>query len=218
MTATGEAMMLADFVAHDHSQTAELSDAHVLALRLYTSAAFDSLNKPLRDLASGACIDPHPFPVTMAFLTEAIKKLRAVTAKEESRSSQRTSERLSMALQPREILWRGMKNIVPITGDEPFFTHGGTEVAPMSTTVSLAVALRYGHSTSSVLLRMCPTNFIESGADLSFLSVFPAEEERVYPPLTYLKPQGKPIDVKVELDPRHTVTYTVVNVLPQMGT
>lgn len=199
--------MLADFVAHDHSQTAELSDAHVLALRLYTSAAFDSLNKPLRDLASGACIDPHPFPVTMAFLTEAIKKLRAVTAKEESRSSQRAS-----------ILWRGMKNIVPITGDEPFFTHGGTEVAPMSTTVSLAVALRYGHSTSSVLLRMCPTNFIESGADLSFLSVFPAEEERVYPPLTYLKPQGKPIDVKVELDPRHTVTYTVVNVLPQMGT
>jgi hypothetical protein len=203
-TATGDGMTLADFVAHAHSQTAELGEAHVLALRLYTSAAFASLNKPLRDLASGARSEPHPFPVTIAFITEGIKKLRAVAAS-------------STAPHTREVLWRGMKNIVPITGDEPFFSLGGTELAPMSTTVSLAVALRYGHSTSSVLLRLCPTSFIQSGADLSFLSVFPAEEERVYPPLTYLEPHGDPIEVSVELEPGLTVTYTVVNVLPHMG-
>ena len=39
---------LADFVAHPHARRSGLSTAHVLALRLYTSAAFRSLNAPLR--------------------------------------------------------------------------------------------------------------------------------------------------------------------------
>jgi hypothetical protein len=215
-TATGEGMMLADFVAHAHSQTAELGEAHVLALRLYTSAAFASLNKPLRELASGARSEPHPFPVTTAFIADAIKKLRAVAASEGSEEDSRSSDKSTIA-PAHLVLWRGLKNIVPITGNEPFFTLGGTELAPMSTTVSLAVALSYGHSTSSVLLRLCPSSFMQAAADLSFLSVFPAEKERVYPPLTYLEPQGRPIEVSVDLDPSHSVTYTVVNVLPHMG-
>ena len=39
LTATGEGMLLADFVAHTNSVQAGLKDAHVLALRLYTTVA-----------------------------------------------------------------------------------------------------------------------------------------------------------------------------------
>ena len=67
-------MRLSDFVSHPNSVEAGLSDAHVAALRLYTTAAFTSLNTPLRELHRSA---PHPFPSTIKFITEAIKQLRA---------------------------------------------------------------------------------------------------------------------------------------------
>ena len=47
----------------------------VAALRLFTSSSFKQINEPLRD---GRC--PHPFKATVFFLTEALKKLRAVAA------------------------------------------------------------------------------------------------------------------------------------------
>eukprot|EP00966_Prymnesium_polylepis_P088070 2037923-Prymnesium_polylepis.2 len=80
-------------------------------------------------------------------------------------------------------LWRGIKGVV-ITGDEPFFEEGGTEAAPLSTTTSLEVAVTYGASRSSSLMRLATTSFIQRGANLAFLSAFPQEQECVYPPLT----------------------------------
>ena len=76
-------MRLADFVDHPDARVAALSDAHVLALRLYTTLVYKSINTPLRKLAhtpaaGSASARPHPLPVTVAFLSEAIKKLRAV--------------------------------------------------------------------------------------------------------------------------------------------
>ena len=49
-----------------------------------TTAAYRALNDPLRDLER---TDPHPFPVTIAFLREAIGKLRAVGAQERTSSA-----------------------------------------------------------------------------------------------------------------------------------
>ncbi len=47
-------------------------------------------------------------------------------------------------------------------------------------------------------------------SSLGYLSAFPDEEERLYPPLTYLEPKGRPqkIDVKVPapFEPRTTQT------------
>ena len=43
---------LADFVAHPRSRGAGLLEAHVVAQRLYTTAAFRSINTPLRSLAT----------------------------------------------------------------------------------------------------------------------------------------------------------------------
>ena len=66
---------LEDFVNMGDSCTAQLTDAHVASLRLYTTACFASLNDPLRDTNRTTA---HPFPTTIFFLTDAIKRLRAV--------------------------------------------------------------------------------------------------------------------------------------------
>jgi hypothetical protein len=184
---------LEDFVNHPHSKQAGLTDAHVLALRLYTTAAFMSLNMPLRDVNSK---EPHPFPVTIRFIAEAIKQLRSVGAAQDRTSS--TSE-----------LWRGMRDL---TVDSSFMEKGGTEIAPMSTTTSLEVAIKYSASSSSVLLKLTTSSFMQRGADLSFLSAFPDEAEVLYPPLTFLQPVRR---FEITLD--NGAQYTVIEVVPHIG-
>ena len=81
-----------------------------------------------------------------------------------------------------------------------------------STTHDLSVAVRYSQSTSSVLLRLETKSFRERGADLTFLSAFPAERECLFPPLTHMRPVGEPQDVNVG-----ALTYTVLDVKPSFG-
>ena len=69
---SGEGMRIADFCLLPEAMTAKLETAHLAALRIYTTAAFKMVNGPLR-LAWGA--RPHPFPVTVSFLSDAIGKL-----------------------------------------------------------------------------------------------------------------------------------------------
>ena len=54
---------------------------------------------------------------------------------------------------------------------------------------------------------------------MSFLSAFPAEEERLFPPLTMLEPvkKGCVRPYTVTFDDGHSVTYTVVTVKPHVG-
>ena len=76
-----------------------------------------------------------------------------------------------------------------------FERSGGTEPAPMSTTsdihVAVAYALSTSLSTSSLIFQLVADAFMCRGADISFLSAFPAEHEFVYPPLTYMQPTGR---------------------------
>jgi hypothetical protein len=171
-TASGDGMTLADFVAAPNSREAELEEAHVLALRLYTTRAYLLINIPLRDLGRHERGEPHPLPVTVAFLTEAIRRLRAVGAKQANASLP-------------VVLYRGLANR---TAPPAFFKEGGTEHAPMSTTNDLSVAVRYSASRSSVLLRMVTKSFIERGADISYLSAFPDEAEVLFPVRFYSRP------------------------------
>jgi hypothetical protein len=76
--AFGDGMKLNDFMAHDYSRAADLKPPHVLGLRLYTTAAFRSLVNPLRDSGRTSA---HPFPHTIHFINEAVRKLRAVDIK-----------------------------------------------------------------------------------------------------------------------------------------
>ena len=145
---------------------AKLEPAHVAALRIYTMAAFKIVNGPLRHPWGDRS---HPFPVTVSFLADAIKKLRAVAAN-------------SANAQLKLDLWRGMTDLA--VSDE-FMSKGGTELAPMSSTATLRVAIQYSSvSESPLLFKLRTDSFMDRGASVHFLSAFPAEEEFLFPPLT----------------------------------
>ena len=72
--------------------------------------------------------------------------------------------------------------------------------------------MRYSQSTSSVLLRLVTESFRERGADLTFISAFPAERECLFPPLTHMRPVGEPQQVRVG-----SLTYMVLEVKPSFG-
>lgn len=81
-------------------------------------------------------------------------------------------------------LWRGMRDL---TTSAAFTAEGGSEIAPMSTTTSLAVALHYADSKNVLLFKLRTDSFMGRGASIRFLSAFPGEDEVLFPPLTYLQ-------------------------------
>ena len=200
---------LRHFVEHPSAVEAELIEEHVVCMRLYTTACYRSLNDPLRacarakDPTSTDTPPPHPFPVTIAYLADGIKRLRAVGATHVDRNEQRD-------------FWRGMRNLeIP----DQFETDGGTEFAPMSTSADLNVALRYSNkSEKRLLFKVVTRGFIDRGADLRFLSAFPDEAEFLYSPLTYLRPTGRrdTISMLTSDEGGERVEYTVIEVEPRV--
>jgi len=163
---------LSDFCRHESAVRAGLLTPHVVALRLYSTGLYSALTAPMRDAAAAAAAHPHPFAITVAFIDDAVKKLRRVDHDEPI------------------VLYRGVAD-VSVPGE--FLANGGTEVAMMSTTTDLRTACDFavtGRTTEAVLLRLRTTTCHQRGADISFLSAFPAECERLFPPLTYLQPCG----------------------------
>ena len=163
------------------------------------------LNVPLRELGKAmanradsnadAYRESHPLPVTISFLTAAIGKLRAVGADEGAVS--------------RVDLWRGMRDTaVPAS----FMESGGTELAPMSTTTSMQMALQYALSERSLLLKLRTDSFMNRGASVKVFSAFPTESEVLYPPLTYLRPTTREERLMVSGHEVH-----VVEVVPAFG-
>ena len=144
--------MLADFLAHPDAQKAQLTEAHVLALRLYSTAAFLSLNGPLRNLERTG---EHPFAATVFFLADGIKRLRAVHAPDATtKGGSQGGEGGSVDL------WRGMRDLA--SGDA-FLNKGGAEPSLMSTTSDLSVALCYGLSRHTLLFKIQSSSFMECG-------------------------------------------------------
>lgn len=103
-----------------------------------------------------------------------------------------------------------MKNLT-IAEDFMADLHGGTEVAPMSTTSDFRVAAKYGVSDNSLLFKIKVSNFMQYGASLQWLSAFPSEAEICFPPLTYLQPTGRMQVVRVG-DKRFTVCEVVPHI------
>lgn len=204
---SGQGMLLADFVNHPNARIAELSEAHVLALRLYSTAAFVAINAPLRDSRRSG---PHPLAVTVDFLAEAIRRLRSVEADAAGRLSMSSSLATPSKSAHSELnLWRGLKDRrVP----DGFEEGGGSELAPMSATSDVAVAVAYSRSSCSLLLKITTSGFVDRGVDVQFLSCFPAEAEFLYPPLTFLKPTGRR-----EVVHMGTAEFTVIEVRPFFG-
>ena len=164
---------LKDFMEDPKAQQAKLSEAEVVAMRLYTTIAYQFMNNPLRDDERYNRGEPCPLPVTTYFAWNGIKKLRSLHVESGAVT-----------------LYRGMRNL---NVDDDFMNQarGGTELAFMSTTVDLRVAVRYCLSQNSLLFKIMSPNFMTMGADVQWLSAFPGEAEILYPPLTYLKPTGR---------------------------
>ena len=97
--------------------------------------------------------------------------------------------------------------------DDKFMIEGGTELAPMSTTAQLWVALKYSQGgDSSVLLWLRTQNFMDRGVDLTWVSAFPHEREFLYSPLAYMRAvRDEPVVVQVG-----GVTYQVIEAKVQM--
>ena len=162
---------LKDFMALKQAVEAQLTEAELAALRFYTSHSFNALNIPMRDSGRQG---PHPLPGIMMNLQRGLKKLRALGS--EDASSKQTV-----------VLWRGMSYMkLP----EEFSAQGGTELAPMSTTTDVSVAISYAikkDTRSALLFRFVTRNNLERGADVQWLSMFPGESETLFPPLTFLQ-------------------------------
>jgi hypothetical protein len=187
-------MTFQDFCNLPTAKTCGMSNAEVLALRLYTTKAYRLFNDPLR---SG---EKHPMPMTMLFLADGLRKLRPMAVGELHADG--------------ASLWRGMKDL-DVQGR--FLQHGGTELACMSTSTSLEVAADYscrgepGAQALIIKLRVRRNEFLSYGADLRWLSAFPEERERLFPPLTYLKPTNRVQEVDIE-----GIHFKIIEVEPRV--
>jgi hypothetical protein len=91
----------------------------------------------------------------------------------------------------------------------------------MSTTTDVKVAVGYAirksRTDGALLMRIVTTNNLERGMDLSWISMFPGEAERLLPPLTFMNPPQKIQEIEIVLegeegqDPR-SVNLTVVQI------
>ena len=176
---------------------AGLTLPHVLALRLYSTAAYLSINQPMRDRSRS---EAHPFPATVMFIKEALGQMRDPNATDAVDSP----------------LWRGLRDV---SMPEEFLLRGGTELAPMSTSTSLEVAIQYSIASAPTLICIRTPTFMQRGADISFLSAFPAEAECLYPPLTYLQParRGHTTKVQVITEAGQRIVFTIVEMIPHLG-
>ena len=188
-----DGMTASDFQNLDESKTAGLRKHHVVAVRLYTSNSYPLFNKPMREGKK-----PHPIRVTMYVLDEALKKMRKVEARQNPEGYTQT-----------KILWRGMKDR-DLDLDE-FKRLGGTELAPMSTTLKRSVAERFARGDQGGLIFRYTTKAHSKGVCIDFLSLYPKEVEYMYPPLTNLtfdeNAQGEAEDPGGP--------FKVINVVPQ---
>jgi len=165
-------MVFADFANLDEAKTAELGRAHVLVLRLYTSSAHQRLNAAMR-----RCTKPNPFARTAVCLSEAIRRLQRVEVCSRPWSINETVH-----------LYRGLKNM---REPDAFALSGGCEHTPISTSADQRVAAAYAQSRNPLLLRF-RSRGLNRGVSLQFLSLYPKEQEYVFPPLTFLAPDQVP--------------------------
>ena len=83
----------------------------------------------------------------------------------------------------------------------------------LSTTTDLSTACAFaadGETDAAVLLQLRTTTPHQRGADVAFLSAWPAEREYLFPPLTYLQPTGFDVaDIRVG-----RTSFRVIDVVP----
>ena len=185
---------LQDFMACDEVKTSGLKIAELASMRFYTSQSFRSIIQHLRDVDESGNRPqqtPHPLPSIVENIVNGLKRLR----KMDTESGTDT-----------KILWRGLTDRMLSADVE------GAENALMSTSSHLKTAMWYGlqeGKPDNILFRIVTTNNSQRGADIQWLSMFPAEGEVLYPPFTFLQ-------VDPSVPPKHikhgTTSFRIVTV------
>jgi len=169
---------LEDFLTMHEAEACNLTLVEVAALRLYTTSTFKLINDPLRSSREKTVQQlhesKHPLAITTYHITTGLKKLRALNL----------SSIESISDYPM-YLWRGLKNRVV---SSHFMARGGAEIACMSTSESLETVADYAQSDAPLLFRIKVESPMDRGASIRWLSIYPDEDEVLYPPLMYLQP------------------------------
>mmetsp|Transcript_24508 Transcript_24508/g.33793 ORF Transcript_24508/g.33793 Transcript_24508/m.33793 type:complete len:154 (+) Transcript_24508:24-485(+) len=117
--------------------------------------------------------NPVPLAATTYCIYTGLKKMRAVNFR-------------PGMFEQGMFLWRGMQNLVL---PKDFHVDGGSELACVSTSKSVEVVGKYASSDTPLIFKIKVASPMDLGADISWLSIYPGEEEILYPPLTHLHPE-----------------------------
>jgi hypothetical protein len=172
---------LADFVALEIAKKAKLKPAHVAMLRLYTGSLYGPWNRTLRGLTetkpaarAAARKELLKWATCIAVLYEAVLLLSTVTGVMTVFRGLDESD-----LELPESFFNASKT-------EDGFA-GGVEMAFMSTTQDQDIAFQFsggrGKKGSIIEIKF---NAASRGANLQPFSIWPQEQELLFPPFTYL--------------------------------
>lgn len=182
---TGEDGRLAEplkrFLEHPYKIRAALTDAEVLALRLYTGPMFMKYNTCLRKQPADLYqeLKGNTYTTTIHAIVSGIIKLSKIWILPEDRKLFRG---LGGMLLP-QVFW------VP----DQFGCRGGVELGLLSMTTNREIALQYsGKSDFRPTVFEIDVGQVDRGASVNWLSQYPREEEVLMPPLSNLEVVGAP--------------------------
>ena len=170
--------------AASHAEAAEEAKAKRLAEepsfdeRKPTAADEAALREHTRDAFEGAARRVNKYTTTLHALNSAIVKLSKLTK--------------------ASTVYRGIHDMVlpdQFWTPNKYGVRGGIESAFMSTTLKREEAIKYAASgRSAPLIFEIQQGMIDRGADISFLSQYPFEEEILFNPLTGLEVRGSRVE------------------------
>jgi hypothetical protein len=163
-------MRVDDFTNHPIAKQCKLTQAEVVALRLYTGPMYKAFNNALRQVET----DPSQlerWKTCISVLYSAVVSL-------------------SLNQTKKRVVYRGADKRL----SEEFFNKpddevvGGTELAFVSTSLDYKVAISYASKDrkKEFTIFEIPLDGISNGADVQWVSQYPEEEEVIIPPCTYL--------------------------------
>ncbi len=123
-------------------------------------------------------------------------------------------------IQKAQKLFRAPGGVLPDTfwDFNAYASRGGVEFAFMSATPEREVAAEYAARSPAGVLFEIHQAMVDRGADLSWLSQYPAEKEVTFPPLTALEVRGSRIEdntIIVEMTPRVVESCTEIEPDPE---
>jgi len=175
---------------------APVSDIEFVSARLYTGPMYlkynavlraaPNLSEPLTEFASRLCLG-NKYETTLHGISAAIQKLGSI--------------------QRSQSLYRAPGGVLPdefLRFDE-YNLRGGVEFAFISASADREVALAYATRSPAGIIFQINQPMADRGADLSWLSQYPHEQEVTFPAITSLEVRDQRIEgsvVVIELTPR----------------